>query len=86
MANATIRREVERTGHDMTATKLPAAPPASFSDSVTRLPGFPDELLRDLYSTSDAYAAEHGYDLDRIFADLKSRDKLSEVHHFRESE
>jgi hypothetical protein len=53
---------------------------------VTRLPEFPDEVLRDLYATRDAYAAEHGYDLDRIFADLKSREKLSEVRLFRESE
>ena len=70
----------------MATTERPSAPPTSFSDSVTRLPEFPDEVLRDLYATRDAYAAEHGYDLDRIFADLKSREKLSEVRLFRESE
>jgi hypothetical protein len=33
-----------------------------------------DEVLRVVYATRDDYAAEHGYDLDRIFADLKRRE------------
>ena len=38
-----------------------------------------DEVLRELYAERDAYAAEQGYDLDRIFADLKSREAHSEL-------
>jgi hypothetical protein len=38
-----------------------------------------DEILRDLYAKRDAYAAEHGFDLDRIYADLKQREGLSQI-------
>ena len=38
-----------------------------------------DDVLRDLYAARDAYAAEHGYDLNRIFADLKRREQSSEL-------
>ena len=31
------------------------------------------ERLRGLYASRDAYAEEHGNDLDRIFADLTRR-------------
>lgn len=36
-----------------------------------------DEVLRDVYAARDDYAAEHGYDLDRIYADLKQREANS---------
>ena len=39
-----------------------------------------DEVLREAYATRDEYAAEHGYDLDRICADLKQREANSLLH------
>lgn len=33
-----------------------------------------DEVLREVYAARDAYAAEHSYDLDRIYADIKHRE------------
>jgi hypothetical protein len=36
-----------------------------------------DDVLREVYAVRDAYAAEHGYDLDRIYADLKRREAAS---------
>lgn len=38
-----------------------------------------DEVPRDVYSTRDNYAAEHGYDLDRIYADLKQHETDSRL-------
>jgi hypothetical protein len=31
-------------------------------------------VLREVYAMRDDYAAEHGYNLDRIYADLKQRE------------
>ena len=36
-------------------------------------------MLREVYAARDAYAAEHGYDLDRIYADLKLREASSRL-------
>ena len=38
-----------------------------------------DEVLRQVYAARDAYAAEHGHDLDRIYADLKRRENQSRL-------
>jgi len=41
-----------------------------------------DEVLRELYVERDRYAAELGFDLDRIFADLKRREEKSRMRRF----
>jgi hypothetical protein len=43
-----------------------------------------DEVLREVYAARDAYAAEHGYDLDRIYADLKQREANSRLRRVNE--
>jgi hypothetical protein len=43
-----------------------------------------DEVLRTVYAVRDAYAAEHNYDLDRIYADLKLREKDSRLRRSKE--
>lgn len=32
-----------------------------------------DEVLREVYTNRDAYSAEHGHDVRRIFEDMKRR-------------
>ena len=43
-----------------------------------------DEVLREVYTVRDAYAAEHGNDLDRICADLKHREAKSRLRRANE--
>jgi hypothetical protein len=43
-----------------------------------------DEVLREVYTVRDAYAAEHGYDLDGIYADLKHREAKSRLRRTNE--
>jgi hypothetical protein len=64
----------------MATTEQPSVPPKNSCDANAPI----DEVLRELYAVRDAYAAEHGNDLDRIFADLKRREGTSEVVLFRE--
>ena len=42
--------------------------------SLSELKPWEDEVLREVYAVRDGYAAEHEYDLDRIYADLKHRE------------
>jgi hypothetical protein len=57
----------------MAIQKRKSVHPKSSSDQEC----WEDEVLRDVYAARDHYAAEHGYDLDRIYADLKRREANS---------
>jgi hypothetical protein len=57
----------------MATRKRQSALPKNSSD---RSPS-EDDILREVYAVRDAYAAEHGHDLDRIYADLKRSEAKS---------
>ena len=38
-----------------------------------------DEVLQEVYAARDFYAAEHGYNLGQIYADLKRREASSDL-------
>ena len=59
----------------MAIRKRPSAPRKSLCEQGPWV----DEVLREVYAARDAYAAEHGYDLDRIYADLKHREAGSHL-------
>lgn len=60
----------------MATPKRQSARPKSSSEQTPR----EDEVLRELYAERDAYAAENGHDLKRIYQDLKRREGKSELH------
>ena len=64
----------------MATQKRPSVPRKSLPDQMT----WEDEVLREVYTARDAYAAEHGYDLDRIYADLKHREVNSRLRRANE--
>ena len=59
----------------MASPKRPSAPRKNLSEEKP----CDDDVLREVYATRDAYAAEHGHDLDRIYADLKRREANSRL-------
>ena len=59
----------------MAIQKRKSVHPKSSSDQEC----WEDEVLRDVYAIRDDYAAEHGYDLDRIYADLKQQEVNSRL-------
>jgi len=59
----------------MGTQKQPSAP----RKSLCKPQPWEDEVLREVYKVRDAYAAEHGYDLSRIYADLKQREAKSQL-------
>lgn len=63
----------------MGTPKQSSAPPKNFPKNHASCG---DEILREVYSARDAYAAEHGHNLNRIYADLKrseSRTGLKQI-------
>jgi hypothetical protein len=58
---------------------------ATTKQSSVRRKSFPeqkpweDEVLQEVFAVRDSYAAEHGYNLDQIYADLKRRESSSDL-------
>ena len=73
VANVRIRREVERVLRAMVTPKRPSVPRKSLSEQKP----WEDEVLQEVYAMRDSYAAEHGYSLDQIYANLKRREASS---------
>jgi hypothetical protein len=62
--------------------KRQSARPKSLSE---RAP-WEHEVLREVYAVRDAYAAEHGYNLRRIYQDLKNRELASSLERVKSTE
>jgi hypothetical protein len=58
--------------------------PSVHRKSLSEQKPWEDEVLRDVYAERDAYSAEHGYNLDRIYADLKRRESNSRLRRVNE--
>ena len=59
----------------MATPKRPSVRRKSLSDQKP----WEDEVLQEVYAVRDSYAAEHGYNLDQIYADLKRREASSDL-------
>ncbi len=57
----------------MAIEKRKSVHPKNLSDHVC----WEDEVLSQVYAVRDEYAAEHDYDLDKIYEDLKRREAAS---------
>jgi hypothetical protein len=68
IANVRIRRKSREFWRIMATPKRRFAHPKNLSEFDRH----DDEVLRQVYAARDAYAAEHGHDLDRIYADRPS--------------
>jgi hypothetical protein len=75
IANVGIRREVERILSTMATPKRPSVRRKNLSEQKP----WEDEVLQEVYAVRDSYAAEHGYNLDQIYADLKRREASSDL-------
>jgi hypothetical protein len=58
----------------MDTNRQPSAPPKSSWD-LTRKPK--DEIVEEIHEWRQSYAAQFDFDLDRMFADLKSKEALN---------
>jgi len=58
----------------MDTNRQPSAPPKSSWD-LTRKPK--DEIVEEIHEWRQSYAAKFDFDLDRMFADLKSKEALN---------
>jgi hypothetical protein len=74
IANIRIRREMGGFFRTMATPKRPSVRRKSLSEQKP----WEDEVLQEVYAERDSYAAEHGYDLDQIYADLKRREASSD--------
>jgi hypothetical protein len=53
--------------------------PSVRRNSLLRQKPWEDEVFQEVYAVRDSSAAEHGYNLDQIYADLKRREASSEL-------
>ncbi len=59
----------------MAINQQPSALPKSSWDLTTSR----DEIVEEIHAWRESYAAQFGYDLDRIFEDLKAKEARNEA-------